>query len=150
MDGTDVPSLKAEPVDPTKGVGVGGEPEKGVVGRTANSKSPRSTATKVRTRGGVRTMKMYSLTEGELGELSALRWGATIAFSTATACLGFWISVTQAIDFSEQLSPVVRATWETWKLASLIASIISSVIGVGLIWRGHTRLDTIKAEMEHD
>lgn len=50
------------------------------------TKSVRSTATKVRTRGGVRTMKMYSLTEGELGELSALRWGATVAFSLTTAC----------------------------------------------------------------
>lgn len=138
----------ADDQSPVAGTATTDDVGKGAV--AGGIKSLRSTATKVRTRGGVRTMKMYSLIEGELGELSALRWGATIAFSTATACLGFWISVTQAIDFSEQLSPVVKATWETWKSASLVASMIAAFVGAALILRGHTRLDTIKAEMEHD
>ena len=114
------------------------------------TKSRRSTATKVQTRGGVRAMKMYSLTEGELGELSALRWEATVAFSLTTACLGFWVSVTQAIDFSENLSPVVKATWETWKTASLAVAVLSALVGVWLVYKGFTRLNAIKSEMAHD
>lgn len=135
-------------LSPSVGGNTSESPEKGAV--AGGSKSRRSTATKVTTRGGVRTMKMYSLTEGELGELSALRWGSTVAFSFATACVGFWVSVTQAIDFSDQLSPVVRATWETWKNASLIAAGVSALVGIILVIKGHTRLNTIKKEMEHD
>lgn len=95
-------------------------------------------------------MKMYSLTEGELGELSLLQGGATICFSLASAAFGFWLSVTQAIAFSENLSEVVLATWKTWKAASLIVAVSLAVGGALFRWRGHCRLDRIKAEMDHD
>lgn len=95
-------------------------------------------------------MKMYSLTEGELGELSALRWGATVAFSLTTGCFGFWVSVTQALDFSESLSPVVKAAWETWRTASIILAGLSALVGALLVIKGSTRLNTIKSETEHD
>ncbi|MBV2147791.1 hypothetical protein KRZ98_05745 [Sphingobium sp. AS12] len=95
-------------------------------------------------------MKMYSLTEGELGELAQLQGGATVAFSASSACLGFALSVKQGFAFSENLSPVVLASWETWMVAAFIASALTALCGLGLCYKGRTRLAAIKAEMEHD
>lgn len=95
-------------------------------------------------------MKMYSLTEGEIGELAALRTFATLSFSVASGAFGFWLSVKQGLAFSDHLAPVVVATWNTWEKAALIAAGVLAAVGGGFVWRGHTRLNAIKAEMEHD
>jgi len=128
------------------GVGVAG----GKAAGGSGDKPKRSTAAKVRTLGGVRTMKMYSLTEGEIEGLAQIQTGAAVSYSFASACAGFWISVTQAIDFSENLAPITLATWDTWRLASLIAGILSLAVGVWMTIKGRTRLRKIKEEMEHD
>ena len=95
-------------------------------------------------------MKMFSLTEGELGELALLKGLSALCFSGASAALGFWISVKQAIAFSDKLAPITLATWDTWTMAALIAANVLALAGIALIWRGHSRLNAIKAEMEHD
>jgi len=95
-------------------------------------------------------MKMYSLTEGELGELAQLQGGATVAFAFASACAGFAISIAQGFAFSEHLSPIVQGTWETWMRAAIVGFFLSAATGIILRLKGRDRLSKIKAEMEHD
>lgn len=110
----------------------------------------RSTGTKIRSRGGVRTMKTYILTEDELTSLGQLRFAATAAFAVGSAALGFWLSVTQGLAFSENLAPITKATWETWKTAALIGAGASYLGGVVFVAMGFTRLKKIKSEMQHN
>ena len=119
-------------------------------GQNPPPQNKRSSAVKVRTRGGVRTMKMYSITEGELGELAALKTFSTLSFSGASAALGFGLSIAQGFAFSEKIAPVVMATWSTWKTVSFILAGVLVLVGLGFVRRGHSRLAEIKAEMKHN
>jgi hypothetical protein len=52
--------------------------------------------------------------------------------------------------FADKIAPVVRATWDTWTNASIIAAGFLAVAGCAFWLRGHHRLNKIKSEMEHD
>lgn len=95
-------------------------------------------------------MKMYSLTEGEIGELAALKAFSTLSFSGASAAFGFGVSIAQGFAFSDKLAPIVKATWGTWEVAAFIAATFLALVGAAFVWRGHSRLSSIKSEMEHD
>jgi hypothetical protein len=137
--GEDLPPGRGEVVGPVDG---GASPD--------ISRARRSTGTKIRLRGGVRTMKSYILTEGDLQLLGGLRTAATVCFSLATLAFGFWLSITQAFGFSEHLAPIVRATWSAWQKVTFALAIILAAAGVGLMWWGRTYLATVKREMKHD
>jgi len=94
-------------------------------------------------------MKEYVVSESELNELSGLQTGATVAFAAATLLIGFWFTITQAIDFADKVPALIVTKWLVYGRIALWGAIASAVTGALFRFRGHTRLGKIKSETTH-
>lgn len=94
-------------------------------------------------------MKEYVLSESELNELSGLQTGATVSFALCTLFVGFWFTITQAIDFGDKVPPLIVTKWHVYGTIAFWAALLSFAGGVFFRVRGHTRLGKIKSETTH-
>ncbi len=94
-------------------------------------------------------MKEYVLSESELGELSGLQTGATASFALGTLLIGFWFTISQAIDFADKVPPLIVTKWHVYGTVAFWTALIAFGVGAFFRIRGHTRLGKIKSETTH-
>jgi len=95
-------------------------------------------------------MKAYPITEGEMSDLFALSWKATISFTFAGACLGFSIDLVKDIALSSGLTKMVAIISIGASIASVGMAVLLCFVGGHYLSKRGTRFDEIKEDTEFD
>ena len=128
----------------------GGSSSKKAISPGAPPKRRRSSGSGFDRKSGRRPLKEYPLTKGEMETLAGIGILATLCFSGAAACFGFWVNVSMSIAMSGQLSSAVKAVWDTYKDIAFYTCPILLLMGCGFLYLGSTRIRKIEKETVHD
>lgn len=101
--------------------------------------------------GGKAQVKAYPLTEDELTTLAVVQGGASLFFTIAGVCLGFWLNVSQQLAFtSKDTSAAVVTQWRTLMGVSGWLAFFALMIAAALSVFNHSRVRKIKKRTIHD
>jgi hypothetical protein len=99
---------------------------------------------------GVRPIKEFPLTKGDMRDLQSTGLLASGCFSFGGALLGFTINLRKDMSFSQSVPAPVLAFWEGIWWCSFFGGLFFLAAGVIAMWRGNSRLNEIEKETEHD
>ena len=123
----------------------GGIPSHRIVGAGSGSRSKNKGST-ITMDHGVRAMKTFPITEGEMSNFFWVGSFVTISFSIASGLLGFGLSIEQSLDFSQGIPSHVTDYWGKLQQIVYMAGGVFGAIGVALIVFGHGSRSRIKNE----
>lgn len=95
---------------------------------------------------GRRPMKAYPITEGELGQLTAIGGGALFCFSLGAGLFGFSLDVSKDLAMAPNLPIEAVSAWEIISIYAKNSSWASFGIGSFLLLWRHNVLSRIKNE----
>ena len=153
-------SSASSPSAPKIGAGVtagairaSGKGESAGVGAQTTPRSPRrSTSTKVRNQGGVRTVKWYSVSQQELVSLAALQGMAALFAAVGTFFVGVWLSTKQGLEMAApgDISAATKASWETVEVLCGIGAIGCGCLFVVFLGLNGLHVMKIHRDTHHD
>lgn len=99
-------------------------------------------------RYGRQAMKAYPLTEEQIENLAGLGLLATLCFSGAAGVFGFAIDLDKDLSIAVGVPAEKMAWWSAVSSGSFLLSGALVLIGLFLLYRGHSKYAKIKANTE--
>lgn len=109
----------------------------------------RPTGTGLQRIPGIRTMKEYPLTMDDMLTLGLVQGGSALFLAAAGACIGFWLSIQQTVDFADKDKAEKIAYWTGLGDAAFWLSIICLLIGLLLFCINGFKVWTIWRDTKH-
>lgn len=96
-------------------------------------------------------MKEYPLSDADLTSLALLQGGSSFFFTLAGASGGFWLSVSQAIDFAEKSTRKdIVGYWQGLQTASVVIGVLSVLVAAVLFYAKGQTVKNIKDNTTHE
>ena len=98
---------------------------------------------------GVRPMKEYPLTKGDMRDLAKTGAAATGFFAISSACFGYMVNLAKDLALAQNVPDKVAGFWNAIWWGTLAGSIIFALLGIVAVIDGRIRLREIERETRH-